>query len=495
MIRGGVDLIDYIGDTNSVFYTDNDAIHLLPNADPQTFEYLKRGYSRDEDGIFRYQDAIVQADPDTFEIINSTYTKDKNHVFYNGEIISGASPNSFTIAYGEFDYKKWEDSARYTEDEDSVFIVRDNKVVEVQNADPNTFQQLAGGYAKDKNHVFQHQNIIPYADPNTFERVGYGYTKDEHHVFYKEKIVPDADPNTFEFINMTYSKDKDAVFHKGEILPNISANSFEILSDLYAKDHDTVLSTSKGVHRLDADTETFTLVLSHNNQRKSQYAKDKNHVFFRDKIISGADSATFEFMEGTYLFRDKHHIYDGMILEEIDATTFEVLKQWDHCGTPRLYGDKNSIYFDGMGGVENTGIRAEHFTILNDVFFQDDKHIYAMIEVGKGCHSDFVQLDVDVETFLPLNNSYARDKNFIYQKSYGYPQIIHNVDHETFTPLSGVYSKDKTHVYYYQNILKNADPLTFQVIKNEKDNYGKDAQNVFFRDEIIEGADPKTFQP
>ena len=53
----------------------------------------------------------------------------------------------------------------------------------------------------------------------------------------------------------------------------------------------------------------------------TKYAKDKNHVFYNDAIIPGADPESFEyiqFVEGDYTIAfDKNRIYEGRKTKEL----------------------------------------------------------------------------------------------------------------------------------------------------------------------------------
>ncbi|MHB8860355.1 MAG: DKNYY domain-containing protein [Minisyncoccota bacterium] len=133
----------------------------------------------------------------------------------------------------------------------------DNGVISCMHAplsgeDVATFQASSlGEYAKDKNHVYDCDNIVKDADPATFTILNQVYAKDARHVFYiGGTIIPGADPATFVPVTTPLAK----------------------------------------------------------NSLQSEYGKDTNHVYWNGRVIAGADSATFVLSPVT---RDKNWIYQN----------------------------------------------------------------------------------------------------------------------------------------------------------------------------------------
>ena len=84
----------------------------------------------------------------------------------------------------------------------------------------------------------------------------------------------------------------------------------------------------------------------------------------------------------------------------------------------------------------------------------------------------------DFESYQKINNSYYRDKNYIYYNG----DIQYMVDPDSFEVLNGLYSKDKNGVYiprnsikerktviYYLSKLDNIDIQTFITYENENE--------------------------
>lgn len=69
----------------------------------------------------------------------------------------------------------------------------------------------------------------------------------------------------------------------------------------------------------------------------SDYAKDKEHVYFGNSLLNEADEETFEFLEFQYA-KDKNNVYYyGKIIQDADLVTFKILD-------PNSSKDKNSCY-------------------------------------------------------------------------------------------------------------------------------------------------------
>ena len=77
--------------------------------------------------------------------------------------------------------------------------------------------------------------------------------------------------------------------------------------------------------------------------------------------------------------------------------------------------------------------------------------------------------------------------------------IVENADINSFEPLSDFFAKDKNHVYWRAFIIPQADPKTIELIKDESigiwsGEYIKDKNHVFYKTDIVEDADPNTIK-
>lgn len=88
----------------------------------------------------------------------------------------------------------------YARDKNKVYLIFDNigrfSLIELYNANPESFQILEGDFSKDKNTVYWQGKDISEADSNTFQAMKFSYGKDKNHVFRFNLIIDDADPAT-----------------------------------------------------------------------------------------------------------------------------------------------------------------------------------------------------------------------------------------------------------------------------------------------------------
>lgn len=105
--------------------------------------------------------------------------------------------------------------------------------------------------------------------------------------------------------------------------------------------------------------------------------------------------------------------------------------------------------------------------------------------------------DADFSTFETIKNkekiALAKDKNHVYKED----KIIENADPKTFEPIKERFWKDRNQVYYlrvYGNncLINDADPKTFVVVK---DSWTKDKNNAFYIYDKLKEVDLQTFIP
>ncbi len=148
----------YAKDSSRVYFEGR----AVEGADPATFEKLREGYARDNAHVYRSGVVFAGADPSTFVVYppspGSAFTKDQAHVYLNGEIFPRADAATFEVMF--FGYEK---------DKNNVYW----EYAAIDGADPATFFPLAGGqsvvYAKDINHVYETNRIVPNLNPATVD--------------------------------------------------------------------------------------------------------------------------------------------------------------------------------------------------------------------------------------------------------------------------------------------------------------------------------------
>ncbi|MFA6315339.1 MAG: DKNYY domain-containing protein [Candidatus Paceibacterota bacterium] len=251
--------------------------------DTNTFQIINDVYAKDKNNVWNlgetqrcgYPIRLVlnpPADLATFSTFatSSFVAKDKISMIYNDHRL--ISPSKSTIYLGFGFYKDADQILKHVGYGDilplksvmadsrpisSNYLVDNKNVSDASNvyrkgddafivmgADPESFKEMANGYALDKNNVYFKSKIVPSADPVNFEKVsdqaerdeycGFSYWKDTHGVYLKGSLIQSADPNTFKVIQYQgrhcnigqYSVDKDHVFYDDTLLSEVDVSTF-----------------------------------------------------------------------------------------------------------------------------------------------------------------------------------------------------------------------------------------------------------------------------
>lgn len=124
------------------------------------------------------------------------------------------------------------------------------------------------------------------------------------------------------------------------VMKEVDFDTFEELGFFspYGKDKNNIYYGEKIIEN--ADLKTFEIIKNSSKYIKSQYAYDKNTVYFYGKEIKGSDPKTFEVLDPV-LAKDKKDFYlNGVKLNVVDIDTFEYTIEGG-CFKGR---DKNKIY-------------------------------------------------------------------------------------------------------------------------------------------------------
>ena len=360
----------YSKDKNGVYVWENRGWKKLEGIDPVTFEIINisgsaRRYLKDKNGIYSIiysmdgdSDKLVLEnlpyDPQTYEVINQLYSKDKNNIYYSDRKIIGVDLPTFQRI----------DEYIYSKDKNNIYF-RGKKI---SGADKDTFEKIDEyNYSKDKNNVYYRNKKIEGADKNTFELTydfksvvnGY-YSKDKNNVYYENKKLKGIDVKTFKKVSRLVDnfliEDKNGFYivEKDGSLAPIDSKEVDIenLSQLaiktnlyhdkdsmyFVKNHKLVkikdapkvdpynLSTYNDkyinkydvVYYLDTDEGAFKkLEKAESHQFRAygdtEYAKGKKNVYFKGKVLAGADYASFDMKynheKGVYEIKDKNKVY------------------------------------------------------------------------------------------------------------------------------------------------------------------------------------------
>ena len=107
-------------------------------------------------------------------------------------------------------------------------------------------------------------------------------------------------------------------------------------------------------------------------------------------------------------------------------------------------------------------------------------------------NSNFSLIEIvgaDIDTFVNLGGSYAKDKFHVYVNS----QVRDDIDPATFDSIPGGFTRDRTHVWtQYGEDVSGVDPATVTVVDPESGNifWIKDKNGVYFLNYLAELGDP-----
>jgi hypothetical protein len=146
-----------------------------------------------------------------------------------------------------------------------------------------------------------------------------------------------------------------------------------------------------------ADTSSFQQL------KNGEYARDKNHVYWRGEIISNAEPASFELLAGRYA-KDSEHVYlDLNVVEGADPKTFQKLpgkEIWGRDGNDFYYGQE-ALHVSDPGS----------FMILNDGWAKDQHcyyyYAYGYLNVSRKVECDYASMKI-------LNHRWAKDSRRAY---------------------------------------------------------------------------------
>ncbi len=300
--------------------------HIIEWADLKTFKEIVYPRYKDKNFVYLYWSKIELIDVNSFKIIDDNYTKDKNNVYYHWAVVDLANPKSFKvlkwhiakddkkiysnwIVIKDIDYNSFLIDLNIIKDNKKVYTISPHywlEIVEINWVDVWTFQWIKSSYgdndrviyAKDKNNVYVVSNsdgfkVIIWADVNTF------------------KIVENEDTpyNKLNAVS-SFSKDKNNIYYFWKIIEWIDVASFQLMNDFYIKDKNYV----------------FVFVIRYNNYRiiswadpktfwrlttwfiSSRYTKDKNNIYYDEKIVFWIDINTFMAIDNYYA-KDKNNVY------------------------------------------------------------------------------------------------------------------------------------------------------------------------------------------
>lgn len=307
---------EYYRDKNGVYYYDEyeGTMTKLKGADPKTFEGISYTLGKDKNAIYKKENRLSGIDPATFEEIDAAFTKDKNNIYYEDVPMKGIDPKTFEPFVNYTHVKDKNGIHHFYQFNDDLVVEKVELSPEIDLKTLQSFENYAE-YSKDKNNVYYDFQKIEGADIKTFEPDGYSIGKDKTGVYYKTHKINGIDVNSTEVLENEFYKDKNNIYYRNKKLENFKPENFEVISSsLVGQNEDFYYFTEDEndntkfilLENKNVDAETFEVL-------DEEYTKDKNNVYYRGKILKGADVKTFDIhynkSDNGYKIKDKNKVY------------------------------------------------------------------------------------------------------------------------------------------------------------------------------------------
>ena len=204
------------------------------------------------------------------------------------------------------------------------------------------------------------------------------------------------------------------------------------------------------------------------------YSIDKGKVYYKNKILEGANPKTAELIGFSLLKDDKNVYYMGEKIKDIKIKNFEKLGQ-------NYWKNENKIYYWDKK-IENADIMS--FKVLNQDYAKDKNHVYSGNEVIDT--SPLLGKIKNPETFEFLPNGirydtlYGKDKYNVYYinnimsncfDSYYFIYEVKGINKDKVEVLDGWFIKDDKNIYFKGKILEDGDYNTFELLPNGNGKY------------------------
>ena len=307
---------EYYRDKNGVYYYDEyeGTMTKLKGADPKTFEGISYTLGKDKNAIYKKENRLSGIDPATFEEIDAAFTKDKNNIYYEDVPMKGIDPKTFEPFVNYTHVKDKNGIHHFYQFNDDLVVEKVELSPEIDLKTLQSFENYAE-YSKDKNNVYYDFQKIEGADIKTFEPDGYSIGKDKKGVYYKTHKINGIDVNSTEVLENEFYKDKNNIYYRNKKLENFKPENFEVISSsLVQQNEDFYYFTEDEndntkfflLENKNVDVETFEVL-------DEEYTKDKNNVYYKGKILKGADVKTFDIhynkSDNGYKIKDKNKVY------------------------------------------------------------------------------------------------------------------------------------------------------------------------------------------
>lgn len=197
---------------------------------------------------------------------------------------------------------------------------------------------------------------------------------------------------------------------------------------------------------------------------ESAYSVRGNEAIYEGRVIREADAKSFQILGHGYA-KDRYNVYlDGQVLRFVDPQTF------------RLYERDMARPNPGRpGNIVGGGHRGDY--VNRPTYHMDRFNVYFNGEKVQGASAS---------SFKDLGDGYGCDSF----SAYYFGKKIHGSTGSSFQVIGYGYSKDAFNVYYDGVKLNGVSGNRFELLGY---GYSKDAFNVFYNGEKVQGASTSSF--
>lgn len=252
--------------------------------------WYKKVNAPDVSGLWDYDWIEVPADAKSFKLLKYGIGKDKSNIFQTYTIISNVDYETFSV-----------DDDGFFRDKNNIYLnqgARDGKLKILEKANPVTYQILKSG-------------AVYYSN-----KPQYNWAKDDKHYFFKNEIIS-VDYNSFVILTSDIFADKDSIYsnNNGKLSNYVNkdgnSQNFKVL------DGDIICSSKYFYFRDFFANGAITEIQIKDSRSlkmfcKRDYFAIDGVVYFRTIPIENADIASFETFEkgdAVWFAKDKNHVY------------------------------------------------------------------------------------------------------------------------------------------------------------------------------------------
>jgi len=196
--------------------------------------------------------------------------------------------------------------------------------VVLKDADSETFVQLSKYYGVDKSNVYNESKQLKQRDPSTFKVLSEQVTADKYGVYFENKLIDNSEGISFKFISNDYAIDNNQAYY-------ISSNLCKVVNGV--------------------DRKTFIML----GDKYSNYAYDKNNVYFEGYLIKNANPYSFKILESNFSKDSVSIFFRNQKIKEVDYNSFRILSIGEKQKLNyKFYAEDNSHYY-GQSSASNNG--------------------------------------------------------------------------------------------------------------------------------------------